>query len=271
MDKAQFLDLVKKLYNEMEGNVAQLPEEDVAVKTVDEPLVGFAAADDPVFVSYKQPEAIGKNFKLPAEYLDGAKTVIAFFFPYSEEIRTRHARGQGFVDEAWTNGYPRGSKFGGDLVAKLQELLAEEGIRSVQPAKDPDNKMDRIPTVEGGREVMHVDISWSNRHACYAAGLGTFGVHRHIITDKGCCGTLGCLIIDAPMEATERTYTGIYDNCTKCGRCTKRCPANAITVENLRNLKMCAAQSGYIRATGLSGGCGKCLVGIPCEAKNPRK
>lgn len=90
-----------------------------------------------------------------------------------------------------------------------------------------------------------------------------------MITEKGCCGALTTLILDTFVEPTERKYTGLYDNCIKCGLCAVRCPAEAITIENLRNLKKCSEYGGWMREQFNSSACGKCMVAVPCEHANP--
>ena len=36
------------------------------------------------------------------------------------------------------------------------------------------------------------------------------------------------IIISEEMEADVRPYTGVYDYCTNCGACIRRCPVKAI-------------------------------------------
>lgn len=266
-----FIKLTEELFAETERNTVNLPSEGTEVRILEKPLIGFAAADDPLFRSLRAPEAVGEGFRMPEDYLSGAKTVVAFFFPFSGEIRSRHAASAEFVDEAWTNGYREAGALSGDILEKLQKKLEEEGIRSCRPERDPGNSTERLTVTENGHETFHFSVSWSTRHACFAAGLGTFGRHRHIITEKGCCGTLETLIIDAALTPTPRGYEGLYDYCSGCGKCAGRCPAGAIDPEGLRDIRLCAGQGDRIRQLGLKGSCGKCMVGVPCEAGIPEK
>ena len=82
--------------------------------------------------------------------------------------------------------------------------------------------------------------TWSERHAAYVAGLGTFSLSKHLITEKGLCGRFGSVITDAPLEVTPRPYTDPYEYCTFCGACVPRCPARAISVEKGKTIKVCA-------------------------------
>ena len=268
MTKERLLELVKIRFEE-EENTVHLPEENIDVPILEFPLVGFAGADDPLFKEYKKPEAIGESWMAPKEWLESAKTVVAFFFPYSEDIRSRARKSKELINEAWANGYPAGSRLGGIIAARLGELLEADGVTVVNPDKDPRMKITNEKVMSGPDEDLHFCPAWSKRHACFAAGLGTFGMHRHMITESGACGTTASLIIDLELEPTKRTYTDIYENCIKCGACARRCPAGAITMEYQRNLLKCSRHGGYLREKFGGGGCGKCMVGTPCEHRNP--
>ena len=51
------------------------------------PLVGCAAADDPLFAQFKaDPKIYGSALWLPEEWLPGARSVVSFFLPFSEEV-----------------------------------------------------------------------------------------------------------------------------------------------------------------------------------------
>ena len=266
MDRNEVISLLMEVFRSTQNNTVHLPEEDADIPVLEEPLIGFAAADDPLFREFKKPEAIGPEWMAPEEWLDGAKTVIAFFFPYTEEIRSRARKAKGLVNEAWKYGYPAGSALAKNLSLEMAEKLREKGIRVCLPLTDERFQRKQISLPD---DEVHYMVSWSSRHAGYAAGLGTFGVHRHLITEKGCCGTMACsLIIDLELEPTPRTYTGIYDYCIQCGACARRCPADAITIEHLRSLKKCAGHAAYLREN-FSGNCGKCMVAVPCEHRNP--
>ena len=269
--KEEFLKLVKETFAELPENTVHLPEENVDIAVLEEPLTGFADAADPLFEQYKDPAVIGENFKTPKEWMPEARTVVGFFFPFTGAVRFRHRASTELTDEAWNNGYPKGMQMAELFLDILIEKLEKAGVKTHLPHRDPGFTMNPVPVMNGEEEDLHFSAAWSNRHALYAAGLGTFGVHRHIITDKGCCGTLASLLADVKLEPTPRGYTGLYDNCIRCGACTHRCPAKAITLEGLRNLKKCAGHSGVIRETLGGGFCGKCLVGVPCEDRNPAK
>lgn len=269
MTNERFLAMVGECFAALEGNSIRPEGEDDAIPVLEAPVVGFAAADDPLFARFSDREAIGPDFRPPQDWMPEAKNVAAFFFPFSEPVRRRAAREREITSPVWNAAYGGNFKLVDSFLDLLIPRLAEAGVRVVQPNRDPALVRNAQGVLRGGEEDIHYSVGWSNRHAGFAAGLGTFGVHRHLITRKGCCGTMASFITDAALTPTPRDYTDVYEYCIRCGACARRCPATAITLEHLRNLKKCAAQGALVRERFGGGFCGKCLVGTPCEHKKP--
>ena len=261
--------IMLKIFQKSDKNLIHLPDEDIDIPILEAPVMGIAAADDPMFAELKKPEVIGPNWLAPQEWLPSAKTVLVFFFPYSEEIRSRAAASAEYINEAWKYGYPAGSALSKEMNMALLKELEAAGMAVNSPIGDPRFSSTSVPVKIGEEDGLHFTPTWSTRHAAYIAGLGTFGIHRHLITEKGFCGAITTLITDADLPATERTYTDLYENCIHCGLCIQRCPAEAISMEYLRNLKKCRDWGGYLRENYGGGGCGKCMVAVPCEHRNP--
>ena len=271
MTDERFYGLAEKSFAALEGNSVRLPKENAEIPVLETPLVGIASADDPLFEAFRAPEIIGPEWRPPREWMPEVRSAAAFFFPFREEVRSRAARETELTSEAWNSGYGANFKLVDAFLDILVPKLEAEGVTVFQPNRDPGLKRQPLAVRNGGEEDVHYSVSWSNRHVGYAAGLGTFGVHRHLITEKGCCGTLASFLMDAELTPTPRPYTDPYEYCIRCGACAGRCPAGAIIPEHLRNLKKCAEWSGVIRERCGGGFCGKCLVGIPCEDRNPSK
>ena len=105
----------------------------------------------------------------------------------------------------------------------------------------------------------------------FVCGMGTFGLSKGLITERGVAGRFGSVIVDAPLEVTPRPYTDIYEYCTKCGACM-RCPAGAITLEEGKSHEKCSAYVHTLRVKYAPRfGCGKCQVKVPCERGIPKK
>ncbi len=272
MKNEDILAMTEAVFRSAEDNVVHLPEENIDVPILEEPLVGFAAADDPLFDELKNnPKAIGDVFMTPREWMEDAKSVIVFFFPYTEEIRGRLRESDKVITEAWKYGYPAGSDLAKAVALRLKEKLEAEGLRVVDPQTDPRRSRTSVPAVTNGEEDVHYMTTWSTRHGGFVAGLGTFGIHRHFISEKGTCGSFGTLITDHEFTPTERDYTDIYEYCIHCGQCARNCPPQAIDPKGLRNLKKCSGYGAYLRENYGGGGCGRCLVGVPCEHSNPSR
>ena len=268
MNNQDVIDIVKKAYEELTINHVHLPEENADIEVMEEPLIGFAAADDPLFNEFKKPEIIGPEWMAPREWMNDAHTVITLFFPRSEAVRTRLSTDPGPVVEAAECGFPQAGRCASKVTAVLVAALENQGIKVCSPGRDPRSDMKTTPFMNGEEPDLHFCPTWSDKHAAYACGLGTFGLHRHIITEKGCCGTLTSFITDHEFDPSPRPYTGVYDNCIMCGACVNRCPAGAITMEHLRNLLKCIQYGEELEKQG-GGECARCMVGVPCEHRNP--
>ncbi|MBS4021539.1 MAG: hypothetical protein KGZ79_03830 [Dethiobacter sp.] len=121
--------------------------------------------------------------------------------------------------------------------------------------------------------------TWSERHAAYAAGLGTFSLTDGLITARGMAHRCGSIITDLVLEPTRRDYAGPYGYCLhyrdkSCGICIDRCPGGAIT-ENGHDKDLCEAYvRKQVRSEERSGvkiaGCGLCQTNVPCEREIPK-
>ena len=121
--------------------------------------------------------------------------------------------------------------------------------------------------------------TWSERHAAYAAGLGTFGLCDGLITPLGKAIRVGSVVARISMPATPRPYTDHHTYCLfysdgSCGECIDRCPAGAVSEQGHDKLR-CREHLNHTRPYvleqyGFEGyGCGLCQTGVPCESKIP--
>lgn len=264
MEKNQLLELVKQHFESFEGNT--ILEKDAiypgaaGIQMFDQPLVGFGAADDTLFHTYQSEEVIGPWHMLPTEWLPGAKTVVSFFFPFSEAVRKSNRKSAEMPSPEWLHGRIEGQQYLNGFMRELRHLLSEQGIHNC------------VPAIDARFKALQYSSNWSERHAAYACGLGTFGLSKGLITEKGIAGRFASVIIDVEIPADERKYTGIYDYCTQCGVCVKRCPANAISLEDGKNHDVCNAWVNKIRELYAPRyGCGLCQTGVPCEYRIPRR
>lgn len=261
-----------RLYSTVAGNVIPDTEENVpecrGVRMFDEPLIGFGSADDALFAKYKEPGIIGPWFRTPGEWLSGAKTVISFFFPISPEIRRANAEMTEHTSIQWAYARVDGQEYLNSFISALSEYLTASGSQAVVPTLAEGFFQIHRGNIEG-YDCVRPDTfgsSWSERHAAYVCGLGTFSLTRGLITKRGVAGRFISLVTDCPIEPDVRDYTGIYDYCTMCGACVKRCPEGAIDLKTGKDQMKCSVYSAKSRALFAPRfGCGLCQTKVPCE------
>lgn len=232
----------------------------------EEALVGFADASDSIFETFLQEDIIGKAYCLPASWLPVAATVIAYFLPFSEHVRRSNYGGPPPSVE-WMHARFLGESFNEKLRHYLVSVLEEEGGQAVAPILHSNYAAD----------YTFFSSNWSERHVAYAAGLGSFGLHRGLITAKGVAGRFGSVITDLLFNITPRAEGSHFQNCPflvdgSCGACIDRCPVGAITAEGKDkskchhymfihdNIKEQREAFGYKHSV-----CGKCQINVPCE------
>lgn len=266
--RQEFITECRNLFPETAGNTVSITGVGNTV-LYDMPLIGFASASDKIFENFRKKEIIGPRYFTPCDWLPTAQTVVAFFFPFTEEVCVSN-RDRGETSMEWQYARIEGQTFIGDYMAALKQLLESQEIEVCVPAMDDrfDLVYETVSTEEG--TDIHVDSRWSERHAAYACGLGTFGLSRGLISEKGMAGRYASMIISQEWEATGRCYTGIDDYCIKCGACMRNCPVGAITLEAGKNNSICKTYVDHTKVKYAPRyGCGKCQVGVPCERRAP--
>lgn len=222
------------------------------------PLIGVADAADPLFASLKEAVAVGPHHLLPTEWLSTARSVIAYFLPFTPAVRQAN-RGQGDPATEWLYGRIEGQVFNNALSRHLVDLLTAVGYAAVAPAQD------------ARFAVSERRSNWSERHVAYIAGLGTLSLNCSIITAKGAAGRLGSIITDLDLEPTARPYSETHEYCSHCGACIRRCPPQAID-ENGKSHPVCSDYlDGIMARFRPRYGCGKCQTGVPCEERIPAR
>ena len=235
----------------------------------DAPLWGVAAADDPLFLKLLDPAVLSPDAWLPTDWLDGAQSVISFFLPFTEQVRASNRGGDTPSDE-WLHARIEGQMMMNRFGAFVCDALVQAGFDAVYPAADPRFRM-----------LAPFASNWSERHTAFLCGLGTFGLSKGLITEKGMAGRFGSVITTAKLPVTKRRTNDPFADCTMCGKCAKNCPAGAIDpARGVIHGKDHVTCKAYLDTctypphgpnARVRYGCGNCPVGVPCEHGIPHR
>jgi epoxyqueuosine reductase QueG len=255
--KPEFLRAIKRQLDEFVLNSPENIVPDLGMMRIyDQPLLAVADAADALWATLQEDEVIGPQHLSPTTWLSEARSVICCFLPFTERVRSAN-RLQGWPAAEWLYGRYEGAVFSDAVCRFLVDKIQQAGGRAVAPCLDQQ------------LAVVSLRSNWSERHAAFIAGLGTFSLSRSLITELGAAGRILSVICDLDLEPTPRTYTAVDEYCSQCGACIDRCPAQAIADTGKDNM-ICAQ---YLKQTKLRYqpryGCGKCQTGVPCEAEIP--
>jgi len=242
--------------------VAAYPQEKRTQTRWQEPIVGFASADDSLFDRLK--EVVRPTHGTPQELLPGAKSVIAYFLPFSKNLHRENAATRGHCPRSWAVAYNETNQLIEDTNEKIRKELEGLGYRA---ALTP-------PTYNFDQESLMSD--WSHRHVAYIAGIGTLGVHNLLITEKGCTGRIGSLVTDLILEPTPRPSGEfcLHKAGMACLKCVEKCRYGALFEDRFDRhacYRQCLVNDRIHDDLDLVEVCGKCSSGVPCSETNPVK
>ncbi len=244
----------------------------------DEPLIGYASADDPLFMDYKR--VIGPFHQTPQEVMEArfgkdarAATVICWILPITQSTRRSNRSETLYPSRAWALTRNFRDEFAFALQRDVVAWLTERGHPALAPILEPGFRVSADTPVG-------LASTWSERHAAYAAGLGSFGLSDALITPRGIAQYCGSVLTDLTLPVTPRLYPHPYYNCLhhrgkRCGVCISRCPAGAISSqghdkEKCRRQVYETAVAAVAETFGVTyTGCGLCLTKVPCESQIP--
>jgi hypothetical protein len=249
----------------------------------DEPLVGFSSAADPLYAFFKKD--IGDPYTTPidhfrAAFLDRTITaedlsVIAWILPLTRQTKNDNRKETAQPSERWARTRLFGEKFNVALANYVAGILNAQGTDALVPSLSPAARA-------GISQKYGMATSWSERHAAFVSGLGTFGLCDGLITKKGKAMRCGSVIARIAVPPTPRPYAGHHDWCLfyakgTCKACIQRCPAGALSKQghdkNRCREYLFGVTKPYIQEKYNIDiyGCGLCQTKVPCESKNPVK
>ena len=269
--------IIKQFINESPKNTLKNVENE---KAWAEPLVSFSNGADPLYQFYKKD--IGEFYLLPLEFFNytfpkeniasDELTVISWILPQTELTKSEHRKQTKFPTERWARSRIFGEEVNDELRKYVVHSLNEAGYPAVAPMLSP-------IWITRSSEKYVISSNWSERHAAYAAGLGTFGLCDGLITSKGKAMRCGSVIAKINILPSERSYNDHHAYCLfyskgTCSKCITRCPAGAISKAGHDKIKC----SKYLDMTRQdvkthyhfkSYGCGLCQTNVPCESGIP--
>lgn len=246
----------------------------------EEPLVGFVSANDPLFLQYKT--IIGDFHLTPQEIIDqsvGSKSwqsasVICWVLPITTATKMTNRVATIYPSKEWSQTRSYGEKFNVSLRLHIVDYLISKGYHAVAPQLSPVwKKFEKTP--------VGIASSWSERHAAYAAGLGTFSLNDALITSKGIAHRLGSIITDVVIPPSKQIYSDYRANCLfyreqSCRACISRCPVGALSINGHDKRKCYEYVYGTLPAEVgefyqvPETGCGLCQTKVPCEGQIPK-
>jgi hypothetical protein len=246
-------------------------------------IVGFSSGADPLYQKFK--EQIGDFFWTPLEIFKKTfshervtpdeLTVISWILPQTDETKGVSRKETVYPSESWARARIYGEAVNVRLRQHVVETLTASGYNAMAPQLSP--------FWEEKRSERYGDAStWSERHAAYVSGLGTFGLCDGLITPKGKAARCGSVVAQIEIPPSKRPYSESHAYCLFhargiCKKCIPRCPVSAI--DDLGHDKA-KCRDHIFRVTtkhvlshyGFDGyGCGLCQVAVPCESKIPTR
>lgn len=270
-------DLIKEFVSSSENTIESAGQN----RIWNQPLIGFSRGDDPLFQRLKDDigpflwtpmEIFALTFRdttVTAEQL----TVISWILPQTEKTKATHRKETKFPSEEWARSRKFGEEFNVKIARHVVEQLELKGIPAVAPGQSPHWEWQTS-------ETYGLASNWSERHAAYVSGLGTFGLSDGLITTQGKAMRCGSVVAKIRIPATPRAYETHHSYCLfysegTCSKCIDRCPVGAISKDG-HDKERChryvfGAATQYISsAFGLeTHACGLCQTAVPCESKIP--
>lgn len=197
-----------------------------------QPLVEFLDANNPEIETLKQ--LLGPDHLLPEDLLEGARSVILVFVPFSRDLIRSHGE-ESKEATRWEMANNMTSHMLDDLKQMIAFRLEILGYQSSDLHLTCRQNPDKI---------------WSNRHLGHLAGLGTLGLNGLLITNRGVCGRLTTLVCDVPLlhKSVDIEEKCLYKARGTCKKCLDQIPI----------LKMGQAEP-----------LGQWICSLPCSHKDP--
>ncbi len=251
-------------------------------KAWDEPIVGFSNGGDPLYQFFK--DDIGQFYLTPSEAFARVSTkmpvrpnqltVISWILPHTEATKSEHRKQKAFPTERWARARIFGEEVNDKLRRHVITKLFGAGFEAVAAGMPPLFKSEK------SQKYLNAS-TWSERHAAYVAGLGTFGLCDGLITPVGKAMRCGSVIAKISIHPSLRRYNDHHAYCLfyskgACSKCIDRCPVGATSKKSGHDKVKCSKHLETTREYVQTNycfkgyGCGLCQTAVPCESGIPK-
>lgn len=242
------MDLKETIFSFVKDSVRDTGRSDI----LREPLLAYSAADDERYTQLKS--LVGPWHMTPGELLPGAQSVISIFVPFSKNVLAA-AKADEPVSALWGEAYVVLNALYDSLGKGLADMLGDMGYPSVNIASTHTYDPKELKSM------------WSHRSAAVIAGLGSFGLNRLLITEKGSGGRFCSVITSARLQPSPSPapLRCIYYKSGGCRLCLKACPIEALGDGEFKRFN-CSDRlfsNGRFLGNDEYDVCGKCIAACP--------
>ena len=132
----------------------------------------------------------------------GELTVISYVLPQTDATKCDNRKEIFYPSESWARARLYGEEVNVKLRRHLVSQLQSAGHEAIAP------QLSDLWERKASERYVFAS-NWSERHAAYAAGLGTFGLCDGLITPKGKAMRVGSVIANIQIPATKSGLTAI--------------------------------------------------------------
>lgn len=195
-------------------------------RAFDTPLVGFSRGDDPIYETYKEvvgpfhwtPLEIFTRTFAPVSVKPQELTVISWILPQTNATKADNRKQTTYPAERWARARIYGEEVNVKLRKHVVAILQKNGYPALAPMLSEQWAMKKSAAYV-------IASTWSERHAAYASGLGTFGLCDGLITPRGKAMRTGSVIARINIPATMRPYSDHHAYCLF----TRKEPAESVS------------------------------------------
>jgi len=220
------------------------------------PIIAYSSASDERYLDLK--EIIGDWHLNPAQLLPDVKSAISYFVPFTKEV-VYEPKNIKDGSPLWAEAYEVINDYFNHINDALSVYILSQGFSAKT-----------IPATHT-YDPKDMKCMWSHRSAAAISEMGTFGLNRLLITEKGSggrfCTVLTSALLEPKHDSAKAKCRGLIDG--SCGLCHKICPVGALSPDGIDmfacNRELLKNRDIFRERTALyeTDICGKCISICP--------